>query len=407
MKHVIAAIILLSLLTFTLYGEESVLWGSYHAPGNVEAGLAGAFERGRQGGTCLGLYPGLELLLWKPSFRGYAPLDFGLAAEGRLGLPLEKGGGLTLGAAGEGSVHVGFRGFNFPGSEYLDRLEVFARFGISFDLIHPRGFQVGTVATSGANYFLDDNLMVGLSYTGWGSGDYGVDGLSLQVRYRMGRKPDVTGMGDTWKSLERSASAVESLGPVTQFYALFGYAVFTGGYYWDGETFEEGSGVVWSYADAGGDAFELERVLLERTDEGEWWSLIYGEDQERVSYEFLIGPEEELVCLYYRDDEGRTGRYDFDDPRDLAWFEDRTVMDYADVKETAQYRETLTLPSGTYENCYVVEREIEDERYIWWFTEQSTVPGRMVQCISNSGADEITGRLERVITGRRGDYRLR
>jgi hypothetical protein len=400
------------ILSPSLFAEEEVLWGSYHSPGNVEFGFAGAYEIGRDSlsSKSLGLYPSMEVLLWKPGVSGYAPLDFGLAAEGRIGLPLSKGGGLTAGVAAEGTIHIGFRGFDFPGAEYLDKFEIYARMGVSFDIIHPQGnLPFGLVATSGANYFIDDRLMVGLSYTGWGSGENGVDGVSLQVRYRMGKTPTVKGMGDAWKRYEETMVAMESMGPVTQFYSFFYYSVYSGGYYWNGETFPEGMGTVWKYENNDNDSFTIERTLIELTEEGEWWGLKYlqEEDNDYIEYEFLLSPEKELIILYYRDDNGQVRSYDFDDDNELTYLSEESVVNYADMESMSSGKEDVTVPAGTFKNCSVIEESADGVEYKWYFTDKENIPGRMVKFTSQDGKDFFSGQLVEVVTDRKGDFRLK
>jgi hypothetical protein len=396
----------------SLFGQSEILWGSNYAKGNTVFGAAAAYETGQfYNQKALALYPSAELLLWKPNFGGYAPLDLGLAAEGRLGLPLSKETPFVLGAGGGAAIHFGFKGFDFPYAEYLGRLDLFARIGVSFDLIKGVGDDaLGLIATSGANYFIDDRLMLGLAYTGWGSGYSGYDGVSVQVQYRLGKTPVVKGMGDAWQAYQDTVDAVEAIGPVTQFYAFYIYAVYSGGYYWAPESYEPGQGGLWRYTEDGEDPFFLERVLLDRTAEGdEWWSLTYSDGEgEEYPFEFLLSADKELQVLYYRDDSGRVKMYDFlqEDPEHpyLAQMEE---VSYGDLTAMAEGRETVTVPAGTFKDCYLVHDENDEGSFSWWFSPDKKVNGSLVRFVNTDNDITVTAELEELINGRQGQFKLR
>ncbi len=412
-KKVILTLFAVLGLAAALSAESDTLWGSNYARGNTVFGAAAAYEQGRSFSSekALALYPSAEILLWKPGFAGYAPFDFGLTAEGRFGLPLSKGTPLTAGIGGGGTMHFGFRGFDFPGSEYLDRLDLYARFGISFDLIKGEGADaIGLMATSGANYFLDDRLMLGLSYTGWGSYDYGYDGVSLQVQYRLGRTPEVKGMGDAWKAYQETVDTMEAIGPVTQFYAFYVYAVYSGGYYWAPESYEPGEGTLWRYTEEGEDPFFLERVLLERTGAGdEWWSLTYSDGEgEEYPFEFLLSADRELQVLYYRDDSGRVKMFDFkDEDPDHPYLEKMETVSYGDLESLSAKKQTVTVPAGTFRDCYFITDENEEGSFSWWFSPDDKVNGSLVKFVNSDNDIVVTAELEKLITGRKGQFSLR
>ena len=410
MKKVWLLLFVLLLAGGTLFAQEDIKWGSNFAQGNTVFGLAGAYEISRQysADKALAVYPSAEILLWKPVVAGYAPLDFGLMAEGRVALPLSKQD-FKAGLGAGGSMHIGFKGFDFPGAEYLDRLDLYARFGVSFDLIKGTGQDgFGTVATSGANYFLDDRLMVGLSYTGWGSGDHGYDGVSLQIQYRLGKNTRVTGMGDGWKAYEETVDALKAMGPVTQFYAFYMYAVYSGGYYWAPESYEEGEGTLWRYTEDGEEPFYLERVLLERNAGGEeWWSLRYFNDEgDEFPFEYMINADQELEILYYLDEDGRVVTYEFDDDRRRVDLEEMEKVSYGELRSLSDGRETVTVPAGTYEDCMVIVSEDDEVSYKWWFSDDSGVNGALVKFVDSTD-EVITAELEELISGREGAFKLK
>ncbi len=393
-----------------LFAEDDIYWGSNYAKGNTVFGAAAAYESSRtfSSDKAIGLYPSAELLLWKPVIAGYAPFDFGLMAEGRFGLPLD-GQSLQAGVGAGGTVHFGFKGFDFPYSEYLDRFELYARFGFSFDLVKGADDDFfGTVATSGANYFLDDRLMVGLSYTGWGSGETGYDGVSLQLQYRLGKNLHVVGMNGTWEAYQETVNALKAMGPVSQFYAFYAYAVYSGGYYWAPESYDEGEGTVWRYSEKGEDPFYLERILLERTaDGGEWWSLRYFNDEgDEYPFEFLISAGQELEMLYYLDENGQIGSYRFDDDRRQIELEDMEKITYEELESMSDGRETVTVPAGTFEDCLYIVSEDDEASYKWWFSDDRGVAGALVKFVDETD-DIITAELEELISGRKGAFKLK
>lgn len=411
-KLTIKKLLILSLLLLfflQLAAAEETKWGSNYKPGNLILGITGAFETEVTAptGTALGLYPGAEIILWKPTFGKIAPMDFGLGVTGRAGIPLNEDSGFSLGAAFIGSMHIGFRGFDIPYSEYLDNLELYAHFGISYDFIHEDGGQLGTVATSGVNYFLDENLNLGISYTGWGNGETGYDGVGIHVRYRMGDRPEVQGMSGVWETYQKGITALESMGPVSQFYALFYYSVYSGGYYWNSQSYDEGTGTAWIYSSEDGESFHVERTMLQRTAEGDWWSLLFYTDSEKVEYEFFLSNEQELSEMYYTDSHGQAQKHIFSNSPELGYMTEEAVIEFQEMESMSNKRENVTVPAGLYRDCLLVEITVENQQNQWWFSDSNEVPGHMVKFYSEDGSDILTGELERIIAGRIQDFRLK
>ncbi|MDX9897503.1 MAG: hypothetical protein RBT62_01170 [Spirochaetia bacterium] len=131
-------------------------WGRMYAAGNVIPGAHIAIERGNEA-LVLSAAPSLELIVWKPVLPATAPLDLGFQAMGRVALPL-RGAGTQLGFGAGGSVHLGLRGLELPLSEYLDRVDLFARLGLGYALTQSDGPGFVGYSYSGFNYFLSERL---------------------------------------------------------------------------------------------------------------------------------------------------------------------------------------------------------------------------------------------------------
>lgn len=172
---------LVVLVPASLFAQSSSGFTSYYKPGNV------ALTADVGGGTyytsfSLAIYPGAEFLLAKYRVGDYLPLDFGVAARGRIGFDSAIGGaGLDLGAGGFGTIHVGFRGIPGDLGKILGRFDLFAGFGAVFDFVSPLYYQgLGFGEFSGLNYFLTDNLAVSLSNQWWHNYFDGTIGLRLK-----------------------------------------------------------------------------------------------------------------------------------------------------------------------------------------------------------------------------------
>jgi len=158
-------IILFLAATAALNAQDAPAWGSVYGPGNIVPGIGLAIEE--ENGLVMALKPSVECIVWKPVIGNVAPLDFGLSAMGRVALPL-SGAGFQLGLGAGGTVHVGFRGFDFPGSRYLDKVDLFARFGIGWAFTPSDGPGLVGYSSSGLDYHLSERLFLGLAYSQWG-----------------------------------------------------------------------------------------------------------------------------------------------------------------------------------------------------------------------------------------------
>lgn len=185
MKRILVLLLLSAALVVavpgSLFAQSSSGFTSYYKPGNVVLSAdvgGGTYYRS----FTLAVYPGLEVLLAKYRVGDYLPLDFGVAARGRIGLDSSAGGsGLDLGVGGFGTIHVGFRGIPGDFGKILGRFDLFGGFGVAFNFVAPTpysGFGFGQF--SGLNYFLTDNLALSLSEQWWNGYFDATIGLKLK-----------------------------------------------------------------------------------------------------------------------------------------------------------------------------------------------------------------------------------
>ena len=171
MKRMLALLLFgaaLVVIPVSLFAQSSSGFTSYYKPGNV------ALSVDVGGGTyyssfSLAVYPGAEFLLAKYRVADFLPLDFGVAARGRIGLDAGLGGaGLDLGAGGFGTMHVGFRGIPGDVGKILGRFDLFVGLGVVFDFVSPTYYNgLGFGQFSGVNYSLTDNLALRLTDQWW------------------------------------------------------------------------------------------------------------------------------------------------------------------------------------------------------------------------------------------------
>lgn len=362
-------IILLILFPAALLAGNPAAWGSNYGRGNFIPQGALAVEQDA-GSLVLAAYPSAELILWKPRVGDFAFVDFGLAAEGRIGIPL-KNADFTVGVGGLGTMHIGFRGFDFSGSEYLDPLDLYAKVGLGVDIIAPDGVGFNLVSTSGFNYFLSDSLSVGLAYSDWGW----YSGGSVNVGLRLGKKPAVKGMGDVLAVLNDAAV-------LTQFYGYFFFSIYQGGTYWAYDSYEAGQGLLWRYTSEG-DEFFVEKGLIERESDGaEWWRLKAYDETVRVEYEFRLSPERGLTELLYRDENGMVREISLQEDYanvEMVRIDDADFIETAELEQMATRRGVkITVAAGTFDDCAEYEDEQDDYRHTYWFAGED-VPGRLVK----------------------------
>ncbi len=432
MKKLTLSALLLMLIT-GLYGEERAIgWGSYYMPGNIipEAALSyegysyhgwhyndGKSYYGTRHYGQLGLYPAAEVMLWKPYFGEYAPLDIGVEAIGRFGIPLSRYESFSMGAGAQASFHLGFRGFDFPGSQYLDRIDFFVKLGLGCDFINEDGFKMGFISETGLNYFITERFSLGLSYRHWGinghkydSVSYRYNGIAIQARFRLGRSGKVKGMGEVWNGVDTSLSGITDMTYLAQFYVYFTYAAYTGGYYSDSCDMQEGCGGIWRYEDGEGkEHFFIERTFLEREADGaEWWLLKYYDDQEEVLFEYCISKDKSLKTLYYRDEKGRIRSYEFKGDEELTAINSSDVVSYQDLENMASAREDVRVKAGLFKDCLHIESESRGEEEEFWYSDDKTIPGALVKFhYFDDENQELRGELYEKVKGKTGRFSLK
>ncbi len=381
--------------------EEPASWGSYYAPGNIIPGISLSVLQGSA--ITFGVQPSAEVILLKPGVAGFNFIDIGAEASGYLGIGTD---GMNIGAIGSGTLHLGFRGFEFPGSEYLDRADLYAKFGLGLDFISPNGTELVFASSSGVNYFLNDRLMAGVGYFYRN----GVNGLQVNLRYRIGATPAVSGMGEIWAAGAAGLRSAAQMGLVSRFYAYFFFAFYTGGYHWAPDTFNIGNGTVWRYS-SDGDVFFIEKVLIETAANGnQWWRLRYYDSEEEVVYEFSITPNQQFGVLRYKDENGIVTEYNFDQSGDRSNQRIAANTDEVSPEELSRMaqnysREDITVPAGTFRQCYQIRDEADGNEYTWWFA-PNNVPGRMVKYQMIDSEDSVVAELQQILSGQQGRYLL-
>lgn len=202
-KFAIASLLLLTISVTSLFAEEppappelsdskEYYWSTPYSAGNTIISGDISFESwGYYTDYQFGITPGFEVIIFKPNFGGYAPLDFGAKAQFRVGLPLSPYSDFTMGLSICGTIHFGFAGFDFEGSEYLDPLEIYAEFGVGINFIRPHytSFYASFVSETGVKYHFSDNFALEIGYSSW---DH-YDGISIGANFRFGDKPIVIG----------------------------------------------------------------------------------------------------------------------------------------------------------------------------------------------------------------------
>ncbi len=378
-------------------------WGSHYTPGNV---MFGAGVGLRPNPLAIEFYPGAETIFYKWRPANLFAIDFGVGARGVVGFSTGTTGGLVLGGGPYLAWHWGFRGLGglSPFLEYLEPLDVFSAFGLSFLTFPGSGVGGGLVFTnySGLNYFLSDNFAVSLSSTFFGG--YG-GRTTLGVTYKIGPK-------------ERLGDA-----PVVYQHILFDY-VFMMSYAWFyyDDNFSVGDEVTFEYTQtADGETwmseFEVTRALLHRGADGtSWWRAEFNHpDMEGnpiypTQYEFRVNEQWDVLEFRYR--HPQTGRLRSEVPDDIAKW--RMMVDeqreFADPEEMARYRvgsERLTVPAGTFST--EVYRSRPDDEADWTVWLSNDVPGLIVKFsgtamvaesdeIETAGAEGILQRVRRDVT---------
>jgi hypothetical protein len=365
-----------------------------YASGNAIPGGQIAIE-GSGGALVLSAAPSLELIVWKPSMLGTAPLDIGLQVMGRVALPL-RDAGAQLGFGAGGSVHMGLRGLELPISEYLDNVDLFARFGLGYALTPSDGPGLVGYSSSGFNYFLGDRLYLGLAYTQWGY----FGGVSAQGGIRLGKSSSVSGMGDVWEASAKAIDATAEAIFVSRFYAYYFTSFYTGGYYFPAP-YKVGDSTVYRIRDReSGSSYFIERALLAAdADGGRWWRLKFWQGDESVLYEFRMQADTRVSEIYYSENGGPAVRV-VPSKADMAGYYDGAIV-LEDFEREAVSKETVRVGAGRYEASLVSRSVVDDDgsarKHSWWLAD--SVPGGLVKYAVRGDDADMELSLESVRKG--------
>ncbi|MEA1911801.1 MAG: hypothetical protein U9N32_09045, partial [Spirochaetota bacterium] len=254
MKRVISLLIVLIIISFTLSAveKEDVWWGSYYMPGNLALKGSVGFEQstGSTNIMALSIYPEAEIIFFKPSFAGIAPMDFGVAARGHIGIGFSDAAldsSLAAGVGAFGTFHFGFRGIGSYFSDFkdtpsgffsqLDRFDYFFEAGPVFDILtYDNSGLIGFGMTSGVNYFVNDNLAVTLEGNWW----HGFAGGAIGAVYKIGPSPKISKLDIKIESTNIDLNPLYMQIYLSQFYSIYWYSFYAGGFYFDDSGYKEG-----------------------------------------------------------------------------------------------------------------------------------------------------------------------
>lgn len=382
MKKVLCLSCVLFLLSFAVVSADDLIWGSMYSPGNISFGGDAAVEFSGYSPQ-LAIYPAAEIILFKPVVGGFGAVDIGTTLKGRLGIPLSSGTGFSAGIGALVSLHFGFRGLDFPGSEYLENLDVFGELGVKFDFLPPVSSDIfGLAASSGVNYYLSDGFAVGGSYTNWGS----LNGGGLSVFVKIGEKPAVKGVDISW---EESTGSYAREPYLLQFYTFYYSAHFAGGFYSD--DYSEGEGTVHRITildGSGEESYIIERALLKKYPDGRlMWLLEYRDDDEEIYYEFITDSEYSIETVYY--DSEDDGIISF--PADEDMSPGSRTMNREDYGAEAVHNVTIDVEAGRFDTD---EYSYEDGSGLivnWWLNDE--VPGLLVSYKMEDSSDIVISEL--------------
>ncbi len=257
--HIVLALSLVLMLTAAgaVFGQDegstTGWWGSYYMPGNIaataEIGL-GSYA----GRSTVDLSGGAEFLIYKFRPADLFAIDLGASARGVASWWSSGLGGrgyFAFGGAPSAVAHLGFRGFDFPFAEYLERLDLFVSLGVGFlgytysgdwtSFAEPQG-GIKFITSDGFNYFITDNIAASVVYTYWGDWS----SVSIGARFKMGPKEELVARQRT--VLDELPERVDMMtGNIVyaQFSAYYWLVLGYGGFIADDESFGEGDGVRW------------------------------------------------------------------------------------------------------------------------------------------------------------------
>jgi len=431
MKRVIATSIAFLVLTITLSAADGVWWGSNYMPGNFVYGGDFSFESDYwvndyiiPSGSYVsgfGLSPQIELMLFKPNIAGVSPMDFGVAIKGRTGIFFRNYGSsvenpfFPVGIAALGTAHFGFKGFNLHFSNFndtptsffgfLSRFDCFMNLGLALDIIKEdsAASSIGFAAATGVNYFVKDNFMLSAGYSYWN----GLNGVYIGGSYKIGPSQDVRKVDIKIKKENVDPNPMFGQIYLSQFYAIYWYSFYTGGFYFDDSNYKEGQGTNWKITSSKHkDKLLIERDLLKVNPDGSrWWKIKFASDSDEFVYEFLIDSEYKLLKLRFRDaDSGKVSEY-ITTPEDIKKYSTSEMKKITDFKKYSNGGVSIITDAGTFD---AMELEYFDDadggtnnNYKWWVVPH--IPGQLVKFTWRSEKETMTGELVKITTGNKSE----
>ena len=379
MKKIIVLSLFMVMCSGLIFAED-IVWGSMYDKGNFRIDAAGTFES-KGNNNQIALYPEAEMILWKPVIAQTAFIDVGAAVKGRFGLPLSTNIGMSIGAGLLGTVHFGFRGFDFPGTEYLERIDLYAEAGVKFDFI-TNDQLFGLALKSGVNYFINDSLSVGLHYSDWGS----YSGGGLNVALKLGKKPEVKGFNFEYTE-GVSAFAVQPY--LLQFYTLFYAAHYAGGFY--PENYKEGQATIHRVSvidGAGDDSYTVERALLMNIDDDkQLWSLRYADEDDSFYYEYVTDINYQVKVVYYESDSDGV----IEIKADTAVNPEAEYLTWNDYGAEGKAGVEIKVEGGTFITTEYFYTDESGVNITWWLSDK--VPGSLVSYKMEDDSDIVISEL--------------
>lgn len=405
-KTILIVLTLMTGIAFSLYaqnteGRSEYVWGSFYNPGNLILGASARLDTG-SGYFGLASSPSAEVILTKPA----GPVDIGAQLVSRVGFALTgpEGPGVGLGVGLLATGRLGFRGFDLVSLEELQRLDLYAGFGIGVDFARYPGEQssalnipLSFVGRAGVSYYLDDRLSVFFGTTQWNV----TTGAEIGVRYRMGSTPVVTGgIGD----VATATQANIYLG--SYFFAV--PVPFIDTWYHDYSTYEVGQGTVWEFTSTDyEDVISVERAVIARDASGaEWRSyrwMVPDEDQtdatgDELYFELRVNADGSWDRMRFVDlFTGRPAEYVFEhgegDEAVLTLLQQEALQgstpEEQGVRIESRGVEQHTVAAGTYEAEYLALVDASDspDDFEIEFYVADNAPGRLIRTIM-TGTDE-------------------
>ena len=183
-----------------------------------------------------------------------------------------------------------------------------------------------------------------------------------------------------------------------QFYALYWYSFYAGGFYFDDSNYKEGQGTIWKLTSQEDpeDILIMEKALLKVNSDGsKWWKVKYSDEGEEIVYEFLIDSDYNLIKLRFRDeDTGKIKEYTATE-KDIVKYrkEDMQSITDSDYNEWNTGKEKVKTSAGSFTTDHLVFSE-ETAGYEWWVT--TKVPGNLVKFSWYDESDKVTGVLTKI-----------